>query len=124
MSGKHRALVVEDDRPTAEDLAEILKSLDCDSVIADNKHGALAELQAGAFCFVLLDLEIKLEPGSIKGHTEHGNSLLREIRQAHADHPGRCHWLPILIVSGFAREMLATLEVMKDGANDVILEPF
>lgn len=124
MNERHRALIVEDDRTTAEDLAEILKSLGCDSVIADNKRDALAALQEKVFCFILLDLEIKGDPDSIKGHTEHGNSLLREIRRIHADHSGLCYWLPVLIVSGFAREVSAAVDVMKDGADDIIQKPF
>jgi len=124
MSGRHLALIVEDDRPTAEDLAEILNSLTCDSIIADNKCDALVTLQSNAFCFILLDLEIKGNSGSIKGHTEHGNSLLREIRRMHSDHSGLCYWLPVLIVSGFAREVSAAVDVMKDGADDIIHKPF
>jgi DNA-binding response OmpR family regulator len=124
MKGRHLALVVEDDRPIADELAEILKSLDCESVIADNKRAALAELQSHQFCFILLDLEIKSDSDSIKGHTEHGHSLLREIRRARPEHTGFCHWLPVLIVSGFAREVPAAVDVMKDGANDIIQKPF
>jgi DNA-binding response OmpR family regulator len=123
VTGRHLALVIEDDKATAEDLAEILKSLECDSFIADNKYDALTCLQSRQFCFVLLDLEIKLDPDSIKGHLEHGNSLLREIRRVHPDHTGLCYWLPVLIVSGFAREVPAAVEVMKDGADDVIQKP-
>ena len=124
MTVGHRVLIVEDDRPTAEDLAEILKSLGCECSIATNKRDALTALEGSTYCLILLDLQIKLEPNSIKGHTEHGNSLLREIRQLHSDHTGRGFWLPILIVSGFAREVNAAVEVMKDGANDVIHKPF
>lgn len=124
MSEGHLVLIVEDDLPTAEDLAEILESLECACVIINNKRDALAEVQERKFCLVLLDLEIKLKSDSIKGHTEYGNSLLREVRQLHADHTGRCYWLPILIVSGFAREVESAVEVMKDGADDVIQKPF
>jgi FixJ family two-component response regulator len=124
MTGRHVVLVVEDDRPIAEDLEQILKSLQCDSVVVDNKSDALAAVQRQAFCLVLLDLEIKAELDSIKGHEEHGKSLLRDIRRLHPDHLGTCHWLPIVIVSGFAREVGAAVEVMKDGASDVIQKPF
>lgn len=124
MTGRHLALIVEDDVMIAEDLAEILKSFACDSVIANNKSDALAAIQSNALCCILLDLEIKLEPSSIKGHTEHGHSLLREIRKMHSDHAGLCYSLPVVIVSGFAREASAAIEVMKDGADDVIQKPF
>ena len=124
MSGKHLALIVEDDSATADDLAEILNSLACDVRIASNKQDALASLYSNEFCLILLDLEIRGEPDSIRGHTEHGNSLLREIRQLRAEHTGVCYWLPIVIVSGFAHEVSAAVEVMKDGANDVVHKPF
>ncbi len=124
MKEVHLALIVEDDSATAEDLAEILRSIACHSKIANNKREALALLRNNRFCIILLDLEIKSEPDSIKGHTAHGSSLLREIRQEHADHVGRCYWLPILIVSGFAREVSAAVEVMQEGADGVIHKPF
>jgi len=124
MTGRHVALIVEDDTAIAEDLVEIVKSLGCDSVLIDNRRDALATLQSRQFCFILLDLEIKGDSDSIKGHTEHGNSLLREIRRAHFDHTGSCFWLPIIIVSGHANEVSAAIEAMKDGANDIIHKPF
>jgi len=124
MAGRHLALVVEDDSAAAEDIAEILKSIACDSIVVDNRRDALAILQSKKFCFILLDLEIKGDPDSIKGHIEHGNSLLREIRRMHVDHSGLCYWLPVLIVSGFAREVSAAVDAMKDGADDIIQKPF
>jgi len=123
MTGRHRALIVEDDRPIAEELQEILRALNFDSVIVDSKRDALATLKEDSFCLVLLDLQIKSGPDSIKGHTEHGRSLLLEIRRAHAEHTGACYWLPILVVSGFAAEVPVAVEIMRDGANDLIQKP-
>jgi DNA-binding response OmpR family regulator len=119
----HLALIVEDDSATAEDLTEILRSIGCDSKSANNKRDALALLRNNHFCIILLDLEIKSQLDSIKGHTAHGTSLLREIRQEHADHAGLSYWLPILIVSGFAREVSTAVEVMQEGADGVIHKP-
>ncbi len=124
MSGQHLVLIVEDDRAIAEDLAEILESLGCASVTADNKEDALAACEKRKFCLVLLDLEIKLKPDSVKARRDHGGNLLRELRQLHPDHTGRCYWLPILIASGFARERDEALEAMRNGADDVIQKPF
>jgi hypothetical protein len=50
-------------------------------------------------------------------------ALLRKIREKHGDHNGTAFWLPVLIVSGFAREVDGAVDVMKDGASDVIQKP-
>lgn len=100
MRQRHIALVVEDDKEMAEDLSEILRSIDCASVIVDNSEAALVELQKKRFCLILLDLQIKSEADAIKGHVEHGKGLLRKIREKHGDHNGTAYWLPVLIVSG------------------------
>jgi DNA-binding response OmpR family regulator len=123
MKERHIALIVEDHRETAEDLVEILHSIDCDSVVIDNQDEALVELQNNSFCLVLLDLQIKGAPDAIKGHVEYGKALLRRIREKHGDHNGTAFWLPVLIVSGFAREVDEAVDVMKDGASDVIQKP-
>jgi len=123
MKERHVALVVEDDKETAEDLVDILRSTECDGVIVDNHEDALSTLQSKSFCLILLDLQIKSVSDSIKGHVEHGRTLLRKIRQAHGEHNGTAYWLPVLIVSGFAREADEAVEVMRNGANDVIQKP-
>jgi DNA-binding response OmpR family regulator len=123
MKQRHTVLVVEDDSATAEDLLEILRSIECESVVCDNHDDALSVLRNRSFCLVLLDLQIKGAPDSIKGHVEHGKALLRKIRLMHGEHYGTVYWLPILIVSGFARERDEAIEVMKEGASDVIQKP-
>jgi CheY-like chemotaxis protein len=123
MTNRHRVLVVEDDRATADDLVDLLRSLDCDPVVVDNKRGALAQLEQEAFCLALFDLQIKVERDSIKGHIEAGRSLVREARKLYPDHAGPCYRMPILVVSGYAREVESAVEVMKDGADDVIQKP-
>lgn len=79
MKERHLALVVEDHSETSEDLVQILESIDCASVVVDNAEDAEKQLQEKSFCLVLLDLEIKRAPDSIKGHIEHGKSVLREL---------------------------------------------
>jgi CheY-like chemotaxis protein len=123
MTNRHRVLVVEDDPATADDLVDLLRSLDCDPVVVDNKRGALARLEQEAFCLALFDLQIKVERDSIKGHIEAGRSLVREARKLYPDHAGPCYRTPILVVSGYAREVESAVEVMKDGADDVIQKP-
>ena len=89
----------------------------------DNREDALAALQNKSFCLILLDLQIKSAADAIKGHVEHGKALLRKIREKYGDHNGTAFWLPVLIVSGFAREVDEAVDVMKDGASDVIQKP-
>jgi DNA-binding response OmpR family regulator len=123
MNKRHIALIVEDDKETAEDLRQILESCDCDGIVVDNRDDALEELQNNSFCFVLLDLQIKSAADSIRGHIDHGKGLLRKIREKYGEHRGTAFWLPVLIVSGFAREVDEAVDVMKDGASDVIQKP-
>ena len=123
MVRRHQVLIVEDDKATADDLAEVLRSIGCDCAAVASHQEALQALRQTAFCLILLDLQIKHAPDSIKGHVEHGKALLREIRQMHSDHSGLPYWLPVLVVSGFASEVPAAVEVMKDGASDVIQKP-
>ena len=123
MKGRHLALVVEDDAETAEDLVQILESVDCASIVADNAEDAEKRLEEKSFCLILLDLQIRKTPDSIKGHVEHGKSVLRTIRARYNEHMGNCYSLPVLIVSGFARETDVAVEVMKTGASDIIQKP-
>ena len=123
MTTRHLGLVVEDDPATAENLLEIVASLDCDAKSTDNKHSAIALLAEHVFCFILLDLQIKAEPDSIKGHTAHGNALLREVRRRYGGNRGSTFWTPILIISGYAEEVDAAVEMMKNGADDIIRKP-
>jgi len=125
MTAKHRALIVEDDVPTAEDLAEIVAALDGEPLLVDNKADAVAALERAAFCFALFDLQIKTRSDSIRGTVEAGQGLVREARRLYPDHAGAGGYyrMPILVVSGHAREVADAVAVMKDGADDVIQKP-
>lgn len=123
MKQRHVALIVEDDAATAEDLVEIIRSLDCTGTVVDNHQEALRAFESQSYCFVLLDLSIKGDADAIKGHVEHGKSLLRKIRHTHGVRNGSTFWLPVIVLSGHAREADDAVEVMKDGASDVIQKP-
>lgn len=123
MKERHLVLVVEDHAETAGDLVQILESIDCASVVVDNAEDAERQLHEKAFCLILLDLEIKRAKDSIKGHVEHGKKVLRTIRETYSEHRETFYSLPVLIVSGFARETDVAVEVMKTGASDIIHKP-
>jgi CheY-like chemotaxis protein len=121
---RHRALIVEDDKPTAEDLADIVRALDCEPVVVDNKLDAVEVLKREMICFALLDLQIKIDRDSLRGNVVAGGSLVREVRRVYPDHAGTCYRLPILVVSGYAQDADSAVGVMKDGADDLIQKPF
>jgi DNA-binding response OmpR family regulator len=120
----HRALIVEDDTETAEELSEIVGSLGWEPVVAPSREEADAVLRNQTVCVVLLDLQIKETRRSIKGHVQHGRELLRHIRRGYGELMGQKFWLPVLVVSGYAREVPEAVEVMRDGASDLVQKPF
>lgn len=119
---KHVALIVEDDAATAEDLAEVLKSLNSDFVIKANKADAVEAVTTQPFCFIVLDLQIRQDRASIKDHPEHGRSFLKELREgAHGAHLAKT---PVVVVSGNADDWETLADLMRHGgADDVIRKP-
>lgn len=120
---RHLALIVEDDAPAAEGLLEIVKAAGCDATVCDNKAAALGELTSRSYCLVILDLQIKGDQDAIQGHAVHGESLLREIRAMFPERGPSSHVLPVIVVSGVAREVETAVEVMKFGATDLVRKP-
>lgn len=123
MSGRHRVLVVEDEKATAEDLCEIVRALDGDPIVFDNAADALAELDRTTICFAVLDLQIKVSRDSIRGTVAAGTGIVREVRRRYPDYVGGFHSVPIIVVSGHAKEADPAVQVMKDGADDVLQKP-
>lgn len=119
---RHVALIVEDDEATAEDFAEVLKSLNCDFVITPNKADAVEAIKARPFCFILLDLQIRLDRAAIKDHPEHGRSFLKELRNGtHGSSVGNT---PVVVISGHAGDWETLADLMRHGgADDVIRKP-
>ena len=122
--GNHVALVVEDDPEMAEEVKDLLRSLGHDAVSVPSQEEAMNLLDAGHFCFVLLDLQIKTAPDSIKARVEAGKTLLRVIRERfpnrnREDH----HHLQILVMSGYAMERHDVIQCLQDGADDFIIKP-
>ena len=119
---RHVALIVEDDEATAEDFAEVLKSLNCDFVITANKADAVEAIKTRPFCFVLLDLQIRQDRAAIKDHPEHGRSFLKELRDG--THGNSVAKTPVVVVSGHAGDWETLADLMKHGgADDVVRKP-
>ncbi|MES2177966.1 MAG: response regulator [Gemmatimonadota bacterium] len=124
MSTPHCALIVEDHPPTAEDLADILRSMDCDPTIAATRDAALVFLESHTPCVVLLDLSIPSSAQHIKGRANVGISLLADIRKRFGSPRMQTVWLPIIVVSGHANEVQEAVELMKLEADDIIQKPY
>lgn len=125
-TGRHVALLVEDDPATASELKEVLSILDCDCLHAATQEAALALIEKGGFCFALCDLQIKKNEGSITARLEAGQAVAEEIRRRYRvknDATG-IHWLPIVIMSGHAKEIAHAVRMMRKGADDYLTKPF
>jgi DNA-binding response OmpR family regulator len=117
---RHRALIVEDDLELAGDLRDILTACGCDSEITTNRQDAMAQIEKATFCILILDLQIKAEPDSSRAHAEHGKQLLKDARARSPQMSGVRYSLPIVILSGFASEREVAIELMREGASDVV----
>ena len=122
---RHVALVVEDNQVVVDDLGERLHLLGHDMVAVSSQEEALALLEAGQFCYALLDLQILVTPQTRTPRLEAGLSLLRSIRE---HYPARNkldrHCLQIIVMSGFAKEMADAVWCLQNGADDFIAKPF
>jgi DNA-binding response OmpR family regulator len=122
-SNRHRALLVDDDIDMAAELRDLLKSFGHDSVHAVSREDAIPLIEAGEFCYVLLDLELKAERESIKAHVEAGESVLELIRETY---PHRAelavHRLPVLMVSGHS-DLRHVVKAFQNRADDFIAKP-
>jgi CheY-like chemotaxis protein len=124
MAGRHTVLLVEDEPQMAEELGELLESLGHAHLHATNKEDAERLVEEGDFCYVLLDLQIKAHPDSIKAHVEAGQSLLEHIRERYPrrNDEGK-HRLQILVMSGHAKEHYYVVKALQEGADDFITKP-
>ncbi|MBF0400718.1 MAG: response regulator [Magnetococcales bacterium] len=122
---RHVALVVEDHQGVVDDLAERLHLLGHDMVAVPSQEEALALLEAGQFCYILLDLQILVTSNTRIPRLEAGQSLLRSIREQYpARNKQDRHCLQIIVMSGFAKEMPDAVWCLQNGADDFIAKPF
>jgi DNA-binding response OmpR family regulator len=117
------ALIVEDEPDIAADLGDLVASLGHDHLHAATQEEARSIVERGGFCYVLLDLQIKLNAGSIKARIEAGTGVLELVRHLY---PGRVddHWheLPVIVVSGHTA-IDTVAETFKRGIDDFIPKP-
>lgn len=123
-SQQHLVLVVEDEPDTAEEVAKILRKLDCEPVKIDNRADALKAITERQFCLVILDLNIRWTGENMAGDVKAGRELLREIRARYNEHTGRGYRLPVLVVSGNTRDVETAGDVTDDGADRVVRKIF
>lgn len=122
----HVALLVEDDPGTAEQVKDLLSVLGIEYRHAATQQHALELVEQGGFCIALLDLQIKRNEDSIMAHLEAGQSVLDAIRAKYGEQnrKKRMHWLPVVIMTGFAKETEYVVEMMRRGADDYEIKPF
>lgn len=124
MGGRHVALLVEDEPEMAAELGELLESLGHDHIHAATKEDAERLIEDGEFCYVLLDLQIKVNADSIKAHVEAGQTLLEFIRERYSRRNHRDKYrLPVLVMSGHAKEHYYVVKALQDGADDFVTKP-
>jgi CheY-like chemotaxis protein len=120
----HVALIVEDEAEMAAELSELVHAFGHDVLHAATLAEAVQRIERGGFCYVLLDLQIKADAGSIRPRLECGMAVLRAIRQRHpARGPRGTHLLPVLAVSGHGREPRTMIDAFQDGVDDFLLKP-
>lgn len=124
MSARHVVLLVEDEKELAAELTDLLKSLGHDVLHAATQEEAQKLLETREFCYVLLDLQIKVAPDSIKARVEAGLALLEAIRKRWPQRNGKDHHaLQILVMSGHAKEHQYVVKAFQEGANDFLQKP-
>jgi CheY-like chemotaxis protein len=124
MSERHTGLIVEDEPEMAAEIADLLRCFGHDHLHAETLAAGKAHLDAGAFCYVLLDLQIKADGQSIKPRVESGMSLLREIRRRFPHRSGNdMHLMPVIVISGHGKEPSNIIGAFKDGIDDFIMKP-
>ncbi len=127
MACGHAALIVEDEPQMAAALCDLVDSFGHDPRHAATGADAVEILNEGGLCYVLLDLQIPAHEGSLQPRVEVGKSLLLEIRRRY---PGRVagaahdiHLLPVLVVSGQAKDHEDVVRALQEGGDDFVRKP-
>lgn len=115
-TGRHLALLVEDDSFYVEHLTQILEAIGCDVISCDNKEDALRLFREYRFCLVLLDMSIRGTSDGMKDRPAFGFTVLEQLRQSSPHHNGVCWWLPIVATSAVVSAASDIVRVMSRGA--------
>ena len=122
--GRHVALLVEDEPEMATELGELLQSLGYDHIHASTQEEGQRLADEGQFCFAILDLQIKVNADSIKPRVEAGQTLLEYIRKLYPRRNAKDKYcLPILVMSGHAKEHHYVVKAFQNGADDFVTKP-
>ncbi len=109
-------------------LCDLVDSFGHDPRHAATRAEAIGHLNAGGLCYALLDLQIPAHERSIQARVAVGQSLLQEIRRRY---PGRIadggvhdiHLLPVLVVSGQAKDHDDVVKALQEGGDDFVRKP-
>lgn len=117
MSGSHLALVVDDDRYILEEVESMLISLGHECRLARTQEEALELLEKERFCYVVLDLGLKVNSGSAKARMQTGFNILSHIRKLDGN-------VPVIIMTAHGKAHELSVRAFKMGATDYIKKPF
>ncbi len=126
MSERHIALIVEDDDDMAAEMVDLLRAMDHDAVVAATKAEGLEALDRQHFCYILLDLHIKSDTKALSARVESGMSFIEKVREKYPHfHQNKtiAHLLPIIVVSGQAKDHDSIMHAIKLGATSFKRKP-
>ena len=120
----HVGLVIEDDPHIAKVLGDLVESLGHRAIVATTLEEVRAAIEAGGYCYVLLDMQIPATAGATPqvGCGETALVWLR-AKDARFNADGR-HWLQILVVSAYSREPEFVDRLRDMDANGFIAKTF
>jgi len=101
-----RVLIVEDDRPQADAVAEVLQRAGCSCVVVTEPQRALAIIEGDNFDLIITDLVM---------HEVDGMEILRAARRADPD-------AEVILITGHGTIETA-VQAMREGAYDYITKP-
>ena len=118
----HRALVVEDDPKTADDLRVLLESRGDSVRIARTVQDALAALAEESFCYLVVDQQLPSRPGEAP-MLGGGERVLRAAREKDERRQGAFHTTPILVLTSYSGHEDFVSKMYDLGASGFMSKP-